>query len=160
MSNVVLQQELPGIVLDEDETWPPRDVPKRIQVRPLREAALIYAALSALTVGQWVPPEVYICDYDAGGIPPWMLKERKDLGGPYHTLTVIDASTQHERSEGTGWVARDVFCCPTKVLATPLYTYYAGCVHEFGMLEDIQQRARQIADRQQAQGERDWPDDA
>jgi hypothetical protein len=155
MGKLVLQQQLPGIAPDTGEIWPPPDVPKRAQIKPLHEPAAIYATLSILAIGEQVPPEVYICDYDTGGIPPWMLKERKDLSGPYQTLTVIDTSTRHKRLEGTSWVACDVFCCPTKILRTPLYTYYAGCVHEFNELADIRQHARQIADRWQArvQGE-------
>jgi hypothetical protein len=125
---------------------------KRSQVRPLFTADAIHAVLSGLQVGDLVPVDIFICDYVDDEIPCWKVAEREECA-MLVSFTLVDVTTYHLRIlEGTYqfvecWVACDVMSCQTKVLAGPLYTYYAGCEHARNMLADIRQHARQMAER-------------
>jgi hypothetical protein len=145
----------------------------QVQTQTLYEAADIFTMLSALAIGDRVPETILIIDYNNGDIPPWTLKE-KEVDGPLHILTLVDASTlsttapqpktrrrkkqsmqmsMFEEQVEEKYVAVDVFTAPEKTLATPLFTWMPGCEHARGMLADIRQHARQLHDQQLADEE-------
>jgi hypothetical protein len=120
---------------------------KRSQVLPLASAADIYAVLVHLHAGEFVPPQVYIRDYQDGTIPPWMIREIE----AHDRLLIVTVCDEQAPVQATLFapahlVARDIFTMPTKTLAGPLYGYYPGCVHARNPLADIRQYARQIVD--------------
>ena|SRR5579885_445044 len=121
---------------------------KRSQVLPLAIPADIYTALACLRVGDPVPPQVYIADYQDDSIPPWTVREIE----PHDRLLILTVCDERAPVQATLFepahvVARDIFTMPTKTLAGPLYSYYPGCVHARNPLADIRQQARQIVDR-------------
>ena len=116
---------------------------RRRDMPPLYDEAAIYAAVAHLDIGQMLPEQVFVSDYDDGFIPRWQIAERD---GCFTTL--IDLDTLHRSYYGARcYVAVDVVFLPTRTLCGKHYTYFPGCTHARDMLGDIRQEARKIAER-------------
>lgn len=125
---------------------------KRSLVIPLHLPEDIYRVLSSLEIGAPVPPQIYICDYKDGTIPPWTVAEIQERGGAYRILTVVDPTSEQQTTllDPVRMVAVDVFTLPTKTLRGPFWTWFEGCpadAHVRNPLADCRQHARQIVDR-------------
>jgi hypothetical protein len=102
--------------------------------------------LVGLKVGDVVPPQVYICDYEDGRIPAWQVLHIVEHEG-CRRLTLIDPESAHITLWERSYVALDVVAFPTKVLATSLYISTGEPEPRYtNMLGDIRQRGRQIND--------------
>lgn len=125
---------------------------KRSQVLPLHEPADIYAVLSRLTIGEQVPPTVYITDYKDDIIPPWTVGEVERCASGLLILTVYDPTTRKQPTlfdPGVA-VATDIFTLETKTLRGPFWCWHEGCpasAHARNPLGDCRQWARQIVDK-------------
>lgn len=53
---------------------------KRIDYAPLLEPRAVYEALKRLYLGDAIPPEVYVSDWQDGKIPDWRIHYRETLG--------------------------------------------------------------------------------
>jgi hypothetical protein len=97
--------------------------PRRADYPPLLTAPSMFEVLRTLNVGDAVPLECYIGDYDVGTIPPWTVVRRE---GDYRfVLTVIDANALPDEPE-TAPVATNIIGTPSTVLATSFYRLKEG----------------------------------
>lgn len=110
---------------------------------PLYDEAAIYAAVAHLAIGQMLPLQVFVSDYDNGSIPRWQIAERE---GCFTTL--IDLDTLHRSLYGERcYVGIDMIFLPTRCLYGKHYTYFPGCTHARNTFGDARQEARKIAER-------------
>ncbi len=99
-------------------------VPRRADHPPLLTPRALFEVLRTLGVGDAVPLECYVNDYDVGTVPPWTVVRRE--GEERFVLTVIDANALPDEP-GTAPVATNIIGTPSTVLATSLYQLKEGC---------------------------------
>jgi hypothetical protein len=114
---------------------------------PIIEPEAVYTALASLQVGDVVPPEIYISDYDTGQIPAWTVHSSEPKGSLLQlTLIDPDAAIQATLWEPAAVVARQVLTGPRQSLATPHYQLKEGYGPK-AMMCDLIQQARYVAKR-------------
>ncbi|HZU01307.1 MAG TPA: hypothetical protein VFA10_16680 [Ktedonobacteraceae bacterium] len=100
--------------------------PRRADHPPLLEVAEIFAALLPLQVGDVIPLNCYIDDYDTGTIPSWTVIERK--GDARFTLTLIDPNALPKPEDPAAYqVAYRVIVTPSTVLGSGPFVLKEGC---------------------------------
>jgi hypothetical protein len=111
----------------------------RAHHKPLSDARAIHNVLASLQVGDPVPANILVLDYQDWTIPPWTVREREDHD-ILIILTVVDESNFKP-------VGLDICTCPAKTLASGKpFQYFPGCEHCRNMLTDMRQHARSMAD--------------
>ena len=94
----------------------------------LTDPCAIYEVLAALQVGDVAPPELYIADYEDGGIPQWTLISRRPTGAPEQLELIFEDRTPQTVPLDM-WAAhaadllprRGVLTWPERTLATRIY---------------------------------------
>lgn len=81
-----------------------------------RIAAHVYAALSALAVGDRVPADVYVLDYEDGTVPRWCVAAITPTAADGYVLTVEDEGQQATLWDGA--VRVGILTFPTKTVRT------------------------------------------
>lgn len=118
---------------------------ERCDYPPIIEPEAVYMALAALQIGDQVPPEVYISDYQTGQVPAWTVQSREQKGSMLQlTLVDPDATIQATLWEPAAVIARQVLTGSRLSLATPHYQLKEGYGPK-NMMCDLIQQARYVA---------------
>jgi hypothetical protein len=105
-----------------------KSFPPRSNCPPVVEPEAVYTAQAALHVGNIVPLEIYISDYDTDTVPEWTVRSRETGEDGVLLLVLIDPNSAIPATlwEPAAEVARLVLSSPRQSLATSHYQLKHG----------------------------------